>query len=271
MKRRSPRQLTTEQLDRWWLIFNDPALTELEDEALRTAPDAKTAYSRLVEAGATSSSIVAGTFPTGNAGGNISKQHEVNIGPSANTLFPDRRRLHHAKRQPERFPGSWMFSDASPCSGRSPGRTSSPPSSTWKGLSPVSPPMWPATISRRRDCRSRSRTRRKPCAELRPIWHGSPRRRPIGPGALSDADRVAGDLSPALATLTDLDSQLHATRRNLLILIAQRRRDGNDRSARPCGRGAGRPGGRAGRSSATPAGRSPIGSAPEIGGGDGPD
>jgi outer membrane protein TolC len=42
-----------------------------------------------------------------------------------------------------------------------------------------------------------------------------------GLGAASDADRVAGDLAQARAQLVDLQSQLHAARRQLLILIGR--------------------------------------------------
>jgi outer membrane protein TolC len=43
----------------------------------------------------------------------------------------------------------------------------------------------------------------------------------LGLGAASDADRVAGDLAQAQAQLEDLQSQLHAARRQLLILIGR--------------------------------------------------
>src|SRR5271170_8003761 len=40
-------------LDRWWLLFQDPVLNALEDEASVTAPDALAAEARIVEARAT--------------------------------------------------------------------------------------------------------------------------------------------------------------------------------------------------------------------------
>ncbi|HEY1928874.1 MAG TPA: efflux transporter outer membrane subunit [Caulobacteraceae bacterium] len=213
-------QLTTEQLDRWWLIFNDPALTALEDEALRTAPDAKTAYSRLVEAGATRSSLIAGTFPTGNAGGNISKQHEVNIGPSANTLFPIggdfitrsgslnvsweldvfgrlavQRKIARANFVATEFDVEGAFASLA---------------------ANVASDYFQAT-GLQIQIEDAQETVRIETNLARIAQEKADR----GLGALSDADRVAGDLSQALATLTDLESQLHATRRNLLILIGR--------------------------------------------------
>ena len=35
--------LSTAQLDRWWLLFNDTELNSLEDDAAKNAPDARTA------------------------------------------------------------------------------------------------------------------------------------------------------------------------------------------------------------------------------------
>src|SRR5437764_435962 len=54
--------LAPADLDRWWLLFNDPALTALEDEAFKTGPDARTATSRLLEARATRDSLTAQTL-----------------------------------------------------------------------------------------------------------------------------------------------------------------------------------------------------------------
>jgi outer membrane protein, multidrug efflux system len=213
-------QLTTAELDRWWLIFDDPVLTALEDEALRTAPDAKTAYSRLVEAGAVHASAVAQTFPTGDATGNLSKQHEVNIGQQGNSLFP--------------IGGDFITRDASV-------------TLSWE-LDVFGRLALQRKIARAnfvatefdvegvlaslaanvandyfqaqglqiqiQDAQETARIE----IELARVAQAKAAR---GLGAFSDADRVAGDLSQALATLTDLESQFHAARRNLLILIGR--------------------------------------------------
>ena len=213
-------QLTTEQLDRWWLIFHDPALTALEDEALRTAPDAKTAYSRLVEAGAVHSSVVAGTFPKGSAGGNLSKQHEVNIGPSANSLFPIggdfitrsanltvsweldvfgrlalQRKIARANFVATEFDVEGVLASLA-----------ANVASDYFQATGLQIQIEDAQETVRID------------TELARVADEKADR---GLGARSDADRVAGDLSLAWATLTDLQSQLHAARRNLLILIGR--------------------------------------------------
>src|SRR5258706_14714950 len=57
--------LAAADLDRWWLLFNDPILNALEDDAFRLSPDARTAAARVLEAKATRDSQTAPTFPTG--------------------------------------------------------------------------------------------------------------------------------------------------------------------------------------------------------------
>jgi NodT family efflux transporter outer membrane factor (OMF) lipoprotein len=216
----SAPQLTTAQLDRWWLTFNDPVLTALEDEALRTAPDAKTAYSRLVEAGAVHSSAFAQTFPTGNASGNLSKQHEVNIGPNADSLFPvggdfitrsaslnvsweldvfgrlaQQRKIARANFVATEFDIEGVLASLA---------------------ANVASDYFQAQGLQIQIQDAQETVRIE--TELARVAQEKADR---GLGALSDADRVAGDLSQALATLTDLESQFHAARRNLLILIGR--------------------------------------------------
>ncbi|HEX4740639.1 MAG TPA: TolC family protein [Caulobacteraceae bacterium] len=213
-------QLTNEQLDRWWLIFHDPALTALEDEALRTAPDAKTAYSRLVEAGATRSSAVAGTFPTGNIGGNLSKQHEFNIGPSANTLFPiggdfitrsgslnvswELDVFGRLALQRKIARGNFVATDFDV-------------QGVLASLAANVASDYFQAAGLRIQIEDAQETVRIETELARVAQEKADR----GLGALSDADRVAGDLSQARSTLINLESQLHAARRNLLILIGR--------------------------------------------------
>ena len=75
-------------LDQWWRLFGDPTLDALEEEAFRTAPDALTAATRLVEARETRGAQVAATFPMGSITGNASHQQSYGIGVPANDLNP---------------------------------------------------------------------------------------------------------------------------------------------------------------------------------------
>jgi NodT family efflux transporter outer membrane factor (OMF) lipoprotein len=62
-------------LDRWWLLFGDPQLTSLIDQALAFSPDAKSAFYRLAEARADRAEIIAGVFPQGDIKANAQDEY----------------------------------------------------------------------------------------------------------------------------------------------------------------------------------------------------
>jgi NodT family efflux transporter outer membrane factor (OMF) lipoprotein len=213
-------QLAPAILDRWWLIFQDPDLTALEDEALAGAPDARTAFSRLVEARAVRGSAVAKTLPTGSASGNASKQHAVNIGGGEDSLIPvggdtisqtaslnvsweldlfgrlaEQRKIAKADFAATRFDVEGALASLA---------------------ANVANDYFQATglVIQIADAQETVRID----AELARVAQEKANR---GLGAVSDADRVAGDLAQARAQLVDLQSQLHAARRELLILVGR--------------------------------------------------
>ncbi len=71
----TPGAPATQVLDQWWLLFNDPQLTDLIDTARANSTDARLAYFRIVEARAVYSQSVASTLPTGNLNGSATRQH----------------------------------------------------------------------------------------------------------------------------------------------------------------------------------------------------
>jgi len=56
-------------IDKWWMLYNDPQLQGLENEALRNAPDARSALARLEQAKATRSSALSSFWPQGQIQG----------------------------------------------------------------------------------------------------------------------------------------------------------------------------------------------------------
>ena len=53
-------------LDDWWRLFDDPQLTSLIEQALKAAPDARSAFYRLAEARADRDEIIGSFLPTGS-------------------------------------------------------------------------------------------------------------------------------------------------------------------------------------------------------------
>jgi len=54
-------------IDRWWMLYNDPQLQHLVEEALHNAPDARSALSRLEQAKAVRYSALSAFWPKGQA------------------------------------------------------------------------------------------------------------------------------------------------------------------------------------------------------------
>ena len=92
--------LPAQTLDRWWISFDDPQLTALIEEALVSAPDAKSALARLREAKFTyRENVATALLPAGKASGSAAKQNTVtkfsgagaaagSTGTGANTTTP---------------------------------------------------------------------------------------------------------------------------------------------------------------------------------------
>src|SRR5271154_416856 len=80
--------VSSQTLDRWWLIFGDEELNGLEEQALRARPDGKTQIARLQEAAATRNSNILQTLPTGDLTGGANHQVTKDLGASASALFP---------------------------------------------------------------------------------------------------------------------------------------------------------------------------------------
>jgi hypothetical protein len=219
-------QLAPADLDRWWLLFDDPELTSLEDEAFRASPDARTATARLVEAGATRGGLVAQTFPTGDPQGNATHSHASNIGPPSNSLFPvggttDTEALNFnvsweldffgRLAQKRRAANADLAATRFDVEGARASLAASVADSLFvtRGLA-----------IQLDDARANARIE----AGLEDV---AARKATVGLGPTSDADRVAGDLAVARSQVEDLTAQLHAARRQLLIL--DRPRGGADR------------------------------------------
>jgi NodT family efflux transporter outer membrane factor (OMF) lipoprotein len=66
---------SAQAIDRWWLLFGDDQLTTLIDQALASAPDARTAFARLREAEAVRRGALTSYNPQGNPTASISRSH----------------------------------------------------------------------------------------------------------------------------------------------------------------------------------------------------
>jgi outer membrane protein TolC len=70
-------------LDRWWTVFDDPALTLLVDQALAANPDARSAAARLREARASRDDALFGFLPQGDLSGSGRRTHNRQVAGTA--------------------------------------------------------------------------------------------------------------------------------------------------------------------------------------------
>lgn len=213
-------QLTAPELDRWWLLFDDPELNSLEDEAFRASPDARTADARLVEAGATEGSEIAQTFPLGDLQGNATHSHATNIGAPSNSLFPiggttDSETINFNVSWELDFFGR-LAQERRIAHAELAATTFDVQSSRASLAASVADSLFVARglAIQLGDAQATEKIE----AGLENV---AARKAAIGLGPASDADRVAGDLSVARSQVVDLTAQLHAARRQLLILIGR--------------------------------------------------
>ena len=213
--------LAPAELDRWWLLFKDPQLNALEDQAFRLSPDERTAASRILEARAVETSAIEHTFPTGGAQGNLSRQTATGIGAgSSDDLFPvggvtTSRTLN--------FTPSWeldlfgrlaqqrKIAKANYAAARFEieGTRASLAASVADNYF-----LARGLAIQLADAKENAQIQ----GELESV---ATQKAQIGLGAATDADRVAGDLSQANAQVESLAAQLHAAQRQLLILVGR--------------------------------------------------
>ncbi|HEY5071696.1 MAG TPA: TolC family protein [Caulobacteraceae bacterium] len=207
-------------LDRWWLLFEDPELNSLEEQAFSLAPDARTAAARILEARATRGSLVAQTLPTGDLAGNATHSHASNLGGASNSLFPiggttDSETLN--------FNVSWeidLFGRLA--QGR---RAANADFATTRFDVEGARASLAASVA---DSLFQARGLAIQLVDARvnvqveaDLYDLARRKALVGLGVSTDADRVAGDLALARSKVEDLAAQLQAARRQLLILIGR--------------------------------------------------
>ena len=212
--------LAPAQLDHWWLLFADPALNTLEDEAFRNGPDARAAAARVLEATATRDSQIAQTLPKGTIEGLASKQHQSNLGSGGSALFPiggDYEseslnlkvsweidlfgRLREARKVAKADLAATRFNIEGARAA-----LAATVADTYFQAAGLTIQIADAAETVRIQ------------TELRGV---AQQKADLGLAAASDADRVSADLSQAQGQLQDLQSQLHTARRQLLILVGR--------------------------------------------------
>jgi NodT family efflux transporter outer membrane factor (OMF) lipoprotein len=224
----SPAQaLPAAALDRWWLLFGDPTLDALEDEAFAVSPDIRTASARILEARATELGHLAATLPTGEITGNASHQAAYALGLTGSNLSPTTGVTDTAVGN---FNVSWeldlfgrlkaqrRIARASDAEARFAveGTKASLAASVADAYFQVR-----GFTNQLEDALASVRIER----DLLDIAR---RKAAAGAGPEDDVDRVAADAEHSQASAEDIESQLEGARRQLLILVGRDLRGTSD-------------------------------------------
>jgi NodT family efflux transporter outer membrane factor (OMF) lipoprotein len=212
--------LATQELDRWWLQFDDPALTAYIDDAFRLSPDAKTATARLMEAKGARDSIIAQTVPTGALTGNANKKHTENIGDSSNNLIPVGG---DSESETLNFNVSWeidLFGRLRQARKIAAADFAAARFNAEGARAALAANVADAYFQARGVSIQLSDARETARAQTQ-LYQVAQRKAERGLGSASDADRVAGDLGQARSQVENLEAELHAAQRQLLILTGR--------------------------------------------------
>ena len=207
-------------LDRWWLLFDDPALTALEDEAFRNGPDALIDAARLLEVRETRRAQTAQTFPSGSISGTAARQKNYDLNGQSTSLNPVGG---VADTLSGNFNVSWeldlfgRLATARKVAAADAAQALFNVEGTQAGLAAAVADAYfqaKGLQIQRADARETARIQ----SDLLDIAR---RKADAGAGTADAGDRIAGDLAQAQAQADDLDAQLNTTRRKLLLLIGR--------------------------------------------------
>ena len=215
-------------MQRWWTAYNDPQLAALVDEALGTAPDARSARARLDEAIAVRSEALDAFNPQGALQGSatetdtqtIGKAPVLNLGPLGQIPLTN---TGASNQELLNFDVSWeldLFGRRAVTRKKANADLAAARfdyEATRTSLAAnVADQLFQARglAIQLGDAEEAARIE----SELSRVAHA---KADHGLGAQSDADQADAELAQSNAQVKDLQSQLHAARRTLLVLVGK--------------------------------------------------
>ena len=216
----APAGMAPAPLDAWWTAFEDPALTDLIETALKAAPDARLAVARVQEAIATRrSQYDSAVLPTGNLTGASSRGHSEVSGLS----IPGFSSGGDTRNTSANFNVSWELDligrriDAVRAVNAelAAARFNAEAAKASLAANVAQSYFQIRALDEQLDNARQTARVQASLADL------ATRKADYGLGAGADADRVAGDLAQARSQVAALESQLQAARRSLLILVGR--------------------------------------------------
>jgi len=208
-----------DMLDRWWLLFADPALTALEDEALAHAPDARSALAVLDEARATRSKALLAYDVQGNASGSFTRGQTTINGNSAFQMTPTGATSTTAGS----FSPSWeidLFGRRNAARQAANADLSAATFTYHAALQSLTAQV-ASNLFQARGLSLQLAEARDNLRVARELADIGQRKAKAGIGSMVDADSLIADRATAQANVLQLEAQLSVSRQTLLVLIGR--------------------------------------------------
>ena len=212
-------------IDKWWMLYNDPQLQSLEDEALRNAPDARSALARLEQAKATRSSALSAFWPQGQIQGQYDRTGTTAL-QGGTIAFPGFGNINVANQGiTDSYGGNFNVSWEADLFGRA-------AATRKKANADLSVARFDFEASRTsleanvadqlfqaRGLAIQLDDAKEEASIEGQLADVATKKAKFGFGASSDADQANSQLAQTKAQVADLTTQLYAARRTLLVLI----------------------------------------------------
>lgn len=212
-------EASADRLDRWWLIFADPQLTAMEEEALSHAPDARSALAVLDEARATRSKALLTYDVQGNASGSITRGQTRIDGNSAFQMTPTGATTTTAGS----FSPSWeldLFGRRDAARQAADADLTAATFTYHAALQSLTAQV-ATNLFQARGLALQLAEARDNLRVARELADIGQRKAKAGIGSLVDADSLIADRATAQANVLQLEAQLAVSRQTLLVLLGR--------------------------------------------------
>ena len=212
-------EVATAPLDRWWTAFNDPQLTALVEEALANSPDARTAQARLAEARATRSANIYGAWPQGDLSGNASTRGNSQLSGTQSPFAASGRSENYSLT----FDVSWEIDlfGRTRIARRAVENDFAAKVFNIEGTRAALAADVADSLFSARGLAQQIEDAKSAGAIARERQRVADLLADRGLGSLADARRIAADVSQTDANLVQLEADLAAARRSLLVLLGR--------------------------------------------------
>jgi multidrug efflux system outer membrane protein len=214
-------------IDRWWTLYNDPQLESLVDQALTNAPDARSAFARLKEAKAVRSDALSNYWPQGALKGSATRTDTIPVGKVPTIDFNGQNIPLTSSGVTDAYGVNFDITwELDVMGGANVSRKKANADlATAQFDFEASRTSLAASVAdqlfQARGLAIQLEDARQEARIDRDLLDVAQKKASHGLGPQSDADQAASQAAQADAQVADLETQLHAAKRTLLVLLGR--------------------------------------------------